>query len=112
MRDPWTWSATEKAVARKAFDRALNRECDELVRETQRRAASLRETSEVWELGKWIAERRKEIADRYDYRYSMLPFVFTGLLRENLIDKDDLKGLAQEKMDMILGMGAFAKSRE
>jgi hypothetical protein len=81
------WSPAEKAVARRAFDLALNRELEAVVREAKDRAAKITEPSELWELERWLAERRREIDRKYDYRYSILPLVLAALLRT----EDDLQ---------------------
>ena len=70
------WSPSEKAVARQAFDRALHREFEAVIREAQRLAAEIQQPSDLWELEDYLREQRKDIDSRYDYRYSVLPFVF------------------------------------
>ena len=103
MRE-WKWSPAEKAAARKAFDRALRRELDAVVREAKNRAASIDEASELWELEGWLAERRREIDRTFDFRYSVLPIVFAKLLREGRLAQEDLYGLAPDKLDAIRNM--------
>jgi hypothetical protein len=102
MRD-FKWSASEKAMARKAFDRALNDELQQLVREAKAKAAVIAEPSELWKLERWLAERRIEIDRKYDYRYSVLPIVFAELMKQGRIAESDLHGLAPEKIELILG---------
>ena len=100
MRD-WKWSPAEKAIARRAFDLALGRELEVVVRETKERAARIRKTSELCDLERWLGERRQRIDRTFDYRYSVLPQVFAGLLRDGQISEDDLDGLAPDKLDVI-----------
>jgi len=95
------WSHAEKAVARRAFDLALGKELEALIREAKRRATRIEEPSELWDLESWLTERRREIDRRYDYRYSILPLVFAGLLRDGHLSEEDLRGLEQEKLDLI-----------
>ena len=97
----WKWSATEKAVAHQAFDKALKLELDEVVREAKERARRIDEPAELWELERWLGERRRLIDSTYDFRYSVLPLVFGSLLRNGRIGKNDLAGLAQDKLDHI-----------
>jgi hypothetical protein len=54
-----------------------------------------------------LASRRKQIDQKYDYRYSVLLMVFGCLLREGSIDENDLAGLSQDKLEMIHGIAAF-----
>ena len=93
------WSPTEKAVARRAFDLALGRELEAVVREAKHKAAKIQEPSELWELERWLTERRTGIDRNYDYRYSVLPLVLATLLREGRLGEDDLRGLGQDKLN-------------
>jgi hypothetical protein len=91
----------EKLVARRAFDMALGKELEALIREAKGRAARIEEPPELWALESWLTERRREIDRRYDYRYSILPLVFAQLLRNGRLTEDDLHGLEGEKLDLI-----------
>ena len=95
------WSHAEKTVARRAFDKALGKELEALIREAKGRAARIEEPPDLWNLESWLTERRREIDRRYDYRYSILPLVFARLLRDGRLTEDDLRGLDQEKLDLI-----------
>lgn len=95
------WSHAEKLVARRAFDMALGKELEALIREAKGRAARIEEPPELWALESWLTERRREIDRGYDYRYSILPLVFAQLLRDGRLTEDDLHGLDGEKLDLI-----------
>src|SRR5260370_7776145 len=71
-----TWSKSEKAIARTAFDAALKRELQDVMRKTKQMANQIKEPAHVWELEHYLTERRKEIDRKYDYRYSQLTQVF------------------------------------
>lgn len=73
------WSTAEKAIARKAFDLALQRELDAVIREAKNRAANINQPSELWDLERYLTQRRKDIDRLHDYRYSVLPLVFRNL---------------------------------
>src|SRR5208337_866111 len=100
MRD-LKWSPTEKAVARKAFDRALQRELEAIIREAKQMAAKIKQPSHLWELEGYLTQRRKEIDRKYDYKYSVLPLVFRNLVREGLLSEEELHGLAEDKLGYI-----------
>jgi len=100
MRD-LNWSPMEKSAARRAFNLALGRELEAVMREAKDRAARAKEPSDLWELEGWLTERRREIDRKYDYRYSVLPLVFTALLREGRLSEDDLDGLSADKLNCI-----------
>jgi len=110
MRE-WTWSGTEKIAARKAFDLALRKELDSAINEAKERAARISEATELWELEEWLGKRRRKIDSTFDYRYSVLPEVFAGLIFNGLLTVDQLNGIAPEKVDYIRKIVDWANSR-
>ena len=110
MRE-WTWSGTEKIAARKAFDLALRKELDSAINEAKERAARISEATELWELEEWLGKRRRKIDSTFDYRYSVLPEVFAGLIFNGLLTVDQLNGIAPEKVDYIRTIVDWANSR-
>jgi Photoprotection regulator fluorescence recovery protein len=100
MRE-FKWSPTEKAVARKAFDRALRQELDKVMREAKEKAERVKEPADLWRLEEYLTKRRHDIDNRFDYRYSVLPLVFANLIREGLLAEEDLQGLSEEKLTRI-----------
>ena len=104
------WSRTEKSVARKAFDRALQRELEEVMRETESRAAKIRQPSDVWELERYLTKRRGQIDRRFDYRYSVLIQVFGELLHRGRLSEEDLCGLSEDKLAAIRRYASFLSS--
>ena len=96
-----TLSKSEKAIARTAFDAALKRELQDVMRKTKQMANQIKEPADVWELEHYLTERRKEIDRKYDYRYSQLTQVFGRLLYERRITEEDLRGLDEDKMKPI-----------
>jgi hypothetical protein len=100
----FNWSNAEKKVARQAFEAALRRELDSLMQEVRSRAAAIAEPAALWELEDYLAKRRRQIDGRYDYRYSVLPLVFAGLVRNGLLAEEELAGLAEDKREFILGV--------
>ena len=101
------WSQTEKAIARKAFERALQKELEEVIHKTQRMAATIVQSSDLWELESFLTKRRNEIDRKYDYRYSVLPEVFGELVREGRIYEKELHGLAEDKLAFVHKFATF-----
>lgn len=95
------WSHSEKRIARHVYEGALERELDGVVREFKTRAASIASPAEMWDLGPFLADRRREIDAKFDFRYSQLCTVFGWLLREGRIEERDLQGLGDEKLEII-----------
>jgi Photoprotection regulator fluorescence recovery protein len=103
------WSRSEKAIARKAFDAALERELQEVMQETKQMASQIKEPSDLWDLERYLTERRKDIDRKYDTRDSRLKDVLGRLLFENRLGEEDLRGLREEKMKSIRSFAQFLR---
>src|ERR1022692_2781812 len=102
-----TWSKSEKAIARTAFDAALKRELQDVMRKTKQMANQIKEPADVWELEHYLTERRKEIDRKYDYRYSQLTQVFGRLLYEKRLREEELRGVREDKLKPIRSFAKF-----
>ncbi|MBZ5574810.1 MAG: hypothetical protein LAO09_23400 [Acidobacteriia bacterium] len=66
----------------------------------------------VWELERYLTQRRKDIDRKYDFRSSRLIQVFGVLLCEGRISEEELRGLREDKMKSIRSFAKFlAKDR-
>jgi len=102
-----TWSKSEKAIARTAFDAALKRELQEIMQEAKQMANQVNEPADLWDLEYYLTERRKEIDRKYDYRYSQLTQVFGRLLCEKRLGEEELGGLREDKLKPIRSFAKF-----
>ena len=102
-----TWSRSEKVIARKAFDAALERELHEVIQEAKQRASRIRQSSDLWDLEHYLTRRRKEIDRKYDYRSSKLTHVFGKLLLEGRLGEEELRGLREDKLKSIRSYAKF-----
>jgi len=107
-----TWSNSEKAIANKTFDAALERELQEVIQEVKRMASQIKEPSDLWDLERYLTERRKEIDRKYDYRYAQLDLVFGRLLREKWIAEEDLRGLGEDKLESIRSYAQYVAGKD
>ncbi len=96
-----TWSRSEKAIARTVFDAALKRELQEVIQKTKRRANQIDKPAELWDLERYLTQRRKHIDSKYDFRSSRLTRVFGRLLCESRVSEDELRGLREDKVEAI-----------
>jgi Photoprotection regulator fluorescence recovery protein len=96
-----TWSKSEKAIARTAFDAALGWELHEVIRKAKQMVNQIQQSSDLWDLERYLTERHKEIDRKYDYRYSQLTHVLGKLLHESRLDEDELRGLEENKLKSI-----------
>ena len=101
------WSRSEKAIARKAFDAALKRELQDVMQEVKQTANQIKEPADLWDLERYLTERRKEIDRKYDYRYSQLRHVFGRLLYEGRVSEEELRGLRDDKLTSIRSLAKF-----
>ena len=95
------WSKSEKAIARQAFEQALKRECASLMEKVRRRARGIAEPDDLWKLHDFLTKQRRNIDEKYDYRYSVLLFVFARLIGEGWLEEDELAGLSEDKLNRI-----------
>ncbi len=72
------WSQSEKKVARRVYDSALEGELAEIMAEFKARATAVRTPDEMWELEGYLSAKRREIHEKYDYRYSRLILTLLG----------------------------------
>jgi hypothetical protein len=100
MRD-LKWSASEKKIARGAYEDALESMLAKLVTEFKAKAAAATTPSDMWAVEDYLRQERRELDEIFDYRYSRLPLVFARLIREGHLDLARLNGLSEEKLEMI-----------
>lgn len=106
------WSPSEKKVARRAFDAALDSALGKIMAEFKKRAAAATTPSEMWEVEDYLREQRREIDEIFDYRYSQLFFVFPRLILEGHLDESLLDGLSEEKRDFIRSSVEHAREHD
>lgn len=95
------WTNSEKKLARKVFDAAVERELSQLVEEFKRKAAATSDVETLWEVRDWMNRRQREIDSEFDFRYSQLIFVFARLVRTRKIEIAELNGLSEQKLAEI-----------
>ena len=101
-----SWSPPEKKAARRAFDAALEKALAKVMAEFKSRAEAAATPSDMWEIESFLRQRRREIDETFDYRYSQLPLVFCRLMQAGLLDERELAGLSEEKQEVIRSLAA------
>src|SRR5215472_9510066 len=96
-----TWSRSEKAIARTAFDAALKRELQEVMEEAKQKASRIKEPADLWDLEHYLTERGKEIDGKYEFRASRRTLTFGRLLCERQVSENELRGLREDKLKAI-----------
>ncbi|MDJ0725947.1 MAG: hypothetical protein QNJ38_12615 [Prochloraceae cyanobacterium] len=95
------WTETEQKIASEALQKAYEREMDSLIKEVRHQASSLEKLDDIWHLHDFLSARRHEIDGKYDFRDSVLIFVFARLVKEGWLDLDRLDGLDRDKITKI-----------
>jgi steroid 5-alpha reductase family enzyme len=95
------WSPSEKRLARELFEHALHAELNETVAESKARAAAVTSPEQMWSIRAFLAQRQREIDEKYDYRYSQLLLVFSRLVREGRLREEQLAGLSEDKLSIV-----------
>jgi hypothetical protein len=101
MKTALMWSKKEKEIARGAFKVTLERESLDLLSRLKEMADTAENREDVWKIHDFLTERRTEIDQKYDYRYSMLIPIFGRLIREGWIRLDELEGFNEDKIAEI-----------
>ncbi|MFZ6777664.1 hypothetical protein ACO0LD_12610 [Undibacterium sp. Ji83W] len=100
MRD-FKWSDTEKKIARAAYDTALQKELTAIMAKFKELAVAVNSPGDMWDIEHYLQNARKDIDAKYVYRYSRLLALLSQLVLENLIKREDLQKLAQDKLEII-----------
>ena len=103
MRD-FTWSQTEKRLAREVFERARVTELAELVADFKQKVSLIESPDDMWPLARYLDQIQRDFEDKYDYRYSVLIYVFARLVREGRVQDEELQGFSADKREYIQGL--------
>ncbi|RRH97391.1 hypothetical protein EH240_20735 [Mesorhizobium tamadayense] len=95
------WTASEKKVARRAFDTALEAALGRTMAELKGKAGAATTPADMWEIEDYLRQQRRKIDQMFDYRYSQLTIVFAVLVREGYLDENLLSGLSEDKREEI-----------
>jgi hypothetical protein len=101
-------------MARAAFEAALAREMATIREEAEAMLRRSTDPFDVWAVHDFLSRRRREVDEKYDYRYSVLILVFARLLREGWLRDSELAGLSADKLERIqriLGLGRRNQAR-
>jgi hypothetical protein len=107
MTEQYKWTQAEKVVARRVFDRAYKRECTNILNKVKEMLSGMENPEDIWNIKDYLNKELMKIEGKYDYRYSVLIIVFGQLIRDGLIEKSDLQGMGQEKIERIINIGSM-----
>ncbi|KEF41260.1 MAG: hypothetical protein ER33_12535 [Cyanobium sp. CACIAM 14] len=98
------WTELEQQIARRAFDQAHARAVAGIIRAVQAHASRIECAEECWKLHDFLSIQRHEIEGRFDFRLPGLLFVFASLVKDGLLQMEELEGLDREKLNKIAAM--------
>lgn len=95
------WSPAEKKIAREAFDKAYQKECEVIIVKLKKMTAKTKKPDDIWRICDYLTEQRDRTDEKYDYRYSVLIFVFARLIKEGWLTEADLEGIGKDKVEKV-----------
>jgi hypothetical protein len=98
------WTEYEQQVARHAFNQAHARAVAGIIKAVQLHASRLDSAEECWKLHDFLSIQRHEIEGRFDFRLPGLLFVFASLVKDGLLQLDELEGLDLDKLHKVAAM--------
>jgi hypothetical protein len=101
------WTDQEQAIAKQAFDTAYGRAIAELTETLRDRVMALNSAEDVWQLHDFLSIQRHSIEGHFDFRLDGILFVFASLVKDKLLNLDELTGLEAEKLAKITAMSRF-----
>ena len=104
-----TWTKGEKKIARRAFETALEAALSGIMAEFKSKAAAATTPEEMWFVEEFLRQRRRELDQTFDYRYSQLPMVFARVILLGHLDERWLTGLSPDKLEEIGKFISYAR---
>ncbi len=95
------WTASEKKIARAAYDKAFEAARNKVVAEFKLKASAVTSASDMWAMEDFLHDARQELDRMSGYAYSRLPLVFAWAIRCGHIVDADLDGLSDDKREHI-----------
>lgn len=111
MSSESTWSSSEKEVAHRAFDAALQSALAKAMTDFRAKAGAVKTPSDMWNIEDFLRQTRQAIDDMFIYRYSRLIDVFVYAIRSGYLDEGRLVGLAEDKLQVIRHRLSLARRR-
>jgi hypothetical protein len=80
---------------------------EQLLQQVQSRATELTSADSLWQLHDYLSIQRHTMEGRFDFRLDGILFVFASLVKDSLLQMDELVGLDAEKLAKISAMSQF-----
>jgi len=106
-----SWSGSEKKIARRAYEAARQTVLAGTLAEFKAKAAAAATIDDMWSIVDALRQRRRDLEELLDFRYSQLTLVFSRLIVEGHLDERQLAGLAEDKLEEIRRDISFFRRR-
>lgn len=101
------WTSEEEAVARHAFAIGKQRSIVTLIDTLKNQTTKLDTPESVWQFHDYLSTERYQYEGRMEFDFSNILFILADMIKQNLINYDDLNGLNQLKLSKIKAMSMF-----
>ena len=101
------WTSEEEAVARHAFDLGKQRSVMTLIATLKNQSAKLDTPESIWRFHDFLSTERYQYEGRMEFDFSNILFTLADMIKQDLINYNDLNGLNQLKLSKIKAMSMF-----
>ncbi|MBL6801899.1 MAG: hypothetical protein O2972_08390 [Cyanobacteria bacterium] len=101
------WTSAEETVARQAFELGKQRSVETLISTLQEQSQKLDTPESVWTLHDFLSTERYQYEGRMEFDFSNILFSLADMIKQKLIQYDDLNGLNEVKLSKIKAMSMF-----
>ena len=101
------WTSEEEAVARQAFELGKQRSITTLIENLRDLSTRLDTPESIWQFHDYLSTERYQYEGRMEFDFSNILFTLADMIKQKLIQYDDLDGLNQVKVSKIKAMSMF-----
>ena len=101
------WTSEEEAVARQAFELGKQRSITTLIENLRDLSTRLDTPESIWQFHDYLSTERYQYEGRMEFDFNNILFTLADMIKQKLIQYDDLNGLNQVKVSKIKAMSMF-----
>ena len=101
------WTHQEQAIAKNAFETGKQRSIEALIVILREQSALLNTPESIWKFHDFLSSERFQYEGRSEFDTANILFTLAEMIKQNLINYDDLEGLEKTKLSKIKAMAMF-----
>jgi len=101
------WTDQEQAIAKQAFETGKQRSIEALIVILKEQSALLDTPESIWKFHDFLSSERYQYEGRTEFDTANILFTLADMIKQNLINTDDLAGLETTKLSKIKAMAMF-----